>query len=126
MIFGLVYCITMSKSLMSQSEPAVTPLSSAVGRLFWMLFGPFSLALAAFYILSSGKGWATGADLVYLLIVAAMILGRSLEFRGGNPLTTDGIPATQEHLRRYIRMLAMVALVVWILVKVVGNYVVAA
>jgi hypothetical protein len=110
---------------MYHSESGATPLSSALGRLFWMLLGPFSLAIAAFRILSSGEGWGTGADLVYLLIVAAMILGRSLEFRGGNPLTAEGTPATQDHLRRYIRTLICIAVVVWVFVRVVGNYIVS-
>jgi hypothetical protein len=77
-------------------------MSAVLGRVFWMMFGPLSLALTLYFIVSSGTGWRTFADLLYFLILGGMIFGRYLEVRGGNPMKSDGDPATPADLRRYV------------------------
>ena len=65
------------------------------GRLSWMMIGPGVLLVRAVLIVSSPRaGWRTGADIVYWIALAGMILGRYVEHRGGNPRTSTGEPAT--------------------------------
>lgn len=104
-------------------SPAPTKSSAAVlGRLFWMMLGPLTLGVATYYILTSGTGWRTTADVLFFVILGGMILGRWLEFRGGNPQTSTGEPATSKDLRRYILLLVIAGPIVWGVVNAIGNH----
>lgn len=102
-----------------------THLSAVLGRLFWMIAGPLGLALCIYYIVTSGTGWRTEADLLYFLLLGGMILGRWLEFRGGQPQTTSGEPATMADFRRYVVLVAVAGPIVWVIANVIGNHVLA-
>jgi hypothetical protein len=52
-----------------------------------------------------------------------MLLARWQEFRRGNPKTTEGQPATPDHLWRYVRATVAVGLGVWVVANVIGNHV---
>jgi hypothetical protein len=78
-----------------------------------MMFGPFALIPVTASIVSNGGGWITGANFAFFLVLGAMCFGRWLEFRGGNPQTVDGAPATPDHLRRYMLVTGLAGLVVW-------------
>lgn len=94
------------------------------GRLFWMMVGPGTLLVSAVLIVSSARaGWRTGADIMYWIALAGMILGRYVEHRGGNPRTSTGDPATVGDLRRYVITTAIVGAVVWVIANVVSNHV---
>jgi hypothetical protein len=93
-------------------EPA-TPFAVALGRLAWMLFGPFALALSVLALLTKGKGLLAPWDAAYFAALGATLLGRWAEYRGGHPLTAEGEPATPDHLRRYLRWGLTVGLTVW-------------
>ena len=54
-----------------------------------------------------------------------MLLGRWLEFRGGNPQTTTGEPATPADLRRYVLTLIVAGPILWALANLIGNHVLA-
>jgi hypothetical protein len=41
-----------------------TRLIPVFGRLFWMMVGPIALVMATYFIVSSGGGWMTTADLL--------------------------------------------------------------
>jgi hypothetical protein len=97
-------------------------MTALFGRVFWMMAGPLGLMLAIYFIVSSGTGWRTVADVVYFIILAGMILGRWAEFRGGKPTTSDGEPATPAHLRRYVLMVLIFGPLVWIAANYVGNH----
>jgi hypothetical protein len=92
------------------------------GRITWMLLGPVALVLATFGIVNRGEGWVTAPDILYFTILGLMFLGRWLEFRGGNPQTADGQPATPEHLRRYLIVGAGAGLAIWVFANLLGNY----
>ena len=77
-------------------------LGDVLARLFWMMFGPILLAVFAYLIIKTGNGWLTRFDFAFLAILGGVILARWLEFRGGNPRTAEGEPATAAHLRRYV------------------------
>lgn len=103
-------------------DSRITPLIAVLGRLFWMMVGPMALILTIYFIVTSGTGWRTVADLLYFIILGGMILGKWLEFRGGSPQTTSGDPATPADLRRYILMVVILGPVVWVLANLVGNH----
>jgi hypothetical protein len=99
-----------------------TSAAALLGRFFWMLIGPLVLLLLTFSIVSGGSGWWTIVDFAFWATLAAMLLGRWLEFRGGNPQTADGEPATAAHFRRYALLAGLVALGVWVVANLLGNH----
>ena len=99
-----------------------THLVPVFGRLFWMMVGPLALALTIYFIVTSGTGWTTTADLLYFVVLGGMILGKWLEFRGGSPETQTGERATAADLRRYILMVVIAGPAVWIVANILGNY----
>jgi hypothetical protein len=102
-----------------------TPLIVVFGRLFWMMLGPVILLLIIYFIVTSGTGWRTFADLFYFITLGGMILGKWLEFRGGDPRTSTGEPARPTDLRRYILMIITIGPIVWVLANLVGNHLLA-
>lgn len=102
-----------------------TPLIPVFGRLFWMIVGPLALVLTIYFIVTSGTGWTTTADVLYFVILGGMMLGRWMEFRGGSPETTTGEPATIADFRHYILMVVTIGPIVWVLTNLVGNHLLA-
>jgi hypothetical protein len=92
-----------------------------VGRLFWMMVGPAILFLLALTIARDGGGWFTAKDVAFLAVLGGMIFGRFLEFRGGDPRTADGMPATPAQLRRYAVAILAIGLTVWGGANLIGN-----
>ncbi len=99
-----------------------TPFLAILGRVFWMMLGPMLLVLMTFMIATTGNGWLTHADFGFLGILVAIMIARWLEFRGGNPQTAEGQPATPAHLRRYLIAVVVLGLGLWVMANVVGNY----
>jgi hypothetical protein len=94
-----------------------------VGRIFWMMAGPFCLLFCAVLILNRpGSGWLTGVDLVYWLAVVGMILGRYSEYWGGAPRNAMGEPGTAAELRRYTAMVAIAGPAIWVAANMVSNH----
>lgn len=93
------------------------------GRLTWMMLGPMALALVTFALFSKGSssGWFTAWDITYFAVLGTILLGRCLEFRGGNPQMADGQPATRAHLRRYVVVTTAVGVLVWVVVNLLEN-----
>ena len=58
-----------------EASPA-TPKVAVLGRLTWMLFGPFVLLLSAFALLGKAKGFPVFADGAFFSALGAMLLGR--------------------------------------------------
>ncbi len=98
-----------------------TPGYAGFGRLFWVILGPMLLAITTLHIFLEGTGWHTTADYLFFAILAAMILGRWLEVLGGVPETTDGEPATRKDFYRYIVLVLIVGLAIWIIANAFGN-----
>jgi hypothetical protein len=99
----------------TSSFPAVA------GRLFWIFIGPFALAVCAFGIAGQRDGWLSPSDLIYVVVLAGMFIGRWIEFRMGTPLTATGEPATADDLRRYAQGLALLGLGIWVIANLIGN-----
>jgi hypothetical protein len=98
-----------------------TAPSAALGRIVWMMLGPLLLIVAGFAIVSAADGWTALSDIAYLVILAAMLVGRWLEFRGGQPERADGEPATASDLTRYLLVAPVIGLAGWVLANLVGN-----
>ncbi len=93
------------------------------GRIFWMMIGPALLLVSAAVIINSPRtGWHTGADIVFLVVLAGMILGRWLEHRGGDPRNAMGEPAAPGELGRYILVVFVAGATVWVLANLISNY----
>ena len=105
------------------SSPTTTPLIAVFGRLFWMIVGPMALVMTTYFIVTSGNGWTTPADLIYFVVLGGMTLGKWLEFRGGCPETSTGERATAADFHRYILMVVTAGPVVWVIANILGNYV---
>ena len=86
--------------------------------------GPACLLVCGLLILSPpGTGWHTGADIVYWIALLGMILGRWVEYLGGNPRNGMGEPGTVAELRRYVLVAASVGPVLWVALNVLSNHV---
>ncbi len=99
---------------------AMTSGPAILGRLSWMMVGPFVLAICAVSIAQRGGGSLSPLDLVYVLVLCGMLIGRWSEFRLSRPLTATGEPATAAHLRRYVRATGGLGLAIWVAAKLVG------
>lgn len=95
------------------AAPQSTSFRAVVGRLTWMFFGPMLLVIVAFGIARKEQGFLSFADLAYFAVLGAMLAGRWVEFRCGDPQTADGEPATPEHLRRHTLAVSVIGLPVW-------------
>lgn len=99
-----------------------TPALAGVGRLLWILIGPPALIIAAFGIVSTGRSWFTGLDLAFFVILAAMLLGRWLEFRSGVPQTATGKPATPQDFQRYLVATCLAGIALWAVANLAWQY----
>jgi hypothetical protein len=97
------------------------PASAFFGRVLWLFFGPMFLVLLTFGIVRDWSGWVTGLDVAFFVIVGVMLLGRWLEFRGGRPETVTGEPATPAHLQRYLLLVPLIGLAVWVTANLLGR-----
>jgi len=73
---------------MAGSSP-VTSLTIVLGRLFWMMVGPLALMLTIYFIVSSGTGWRTFADLLYFIILGGMIFWQMVGVPRWQPTDID-------------------------------------
>jgi hypothetical protein len=83
--------------------------------------GPMVLAVTTIFIFLEGKGWHTAADYVFFATLGAMVLGRWLEMLGGNPLTSEGRPATRKDFYQYVALILGGGVTLWVLANALGN-----
>lgn len=106
-----------------KSNGAGTSLSIVIARLIWIFFGPLALMLLLMSMASKGRGWFTGFDLTYFVVLVFVIWTRWKEQRSGVAMTVYGEPATPAHFRRYIFVTVPLAITLWAGAKALGNYV---
>ncbi len=99
------------------------PVLTLVSRVYWIMLGPLLLVLMAVLIIKTGNGWLTGPDFAFLILLAALLFARWLEFQGDNPQTADGQPANASHLRRFLFGAVALGFGGWVAANVIGNYV---
>jgi hypothetical protein len=90
----------------------ISPVS-VLCRLTWMLLGPLGLVLCAIGLARARSGFPSAADAAYLAVLGLMLLARWQEFRGGDPRTASGEPATPRHLRRYLLVAGFLGMAIW-------------
>jgi hypothetical protein len=95
------------------AAPQKNAVRAVLGRLTWLFFGPILLAFVTVVIATRHEGGFSFSDLVFFLVLGAVLAGRWLEFRSGDPRTATGEPATLQHLHRYTVALTGIGLVVW-------------
>jgi len=93
-----------------------------IGRIFSLMLGPAFLFILAVSIARSGGGWLTRKDFAFLVLLAAVIAGRLVEFSGKDPRTASGEPATAHDLRLFIGLTLLLGSATWVLANLVGNH----
>jgi hypothetical protein len=93
-----------------------------VARGFWTALGPLLLLTLLAIIISTGSGWLTAVDALFFLTLAGVLAARWFEFRGGDPQTATGQPATRDDLRFYLLVTPIVGLIAWVLANAIGNH----
>jgi hypothetical protein len=99
----------------------ITSLRILCARLAWILVGPIALVFLTFAIVKMGGGWLVAADIAFFCVLAAMLLGRWIEYRSGQGETASGEPMMQSDLRRYLLATSAVGLAVWVAANLVAN-----
>ena len=107
---------------MTTEQPPTKSFALVLARMFWIQLGPMILIILALNIIMYGRGWFTALDLIFLALLGGLVLARWFEFRGGNPLTSTGEPATKSHLRRYAIGSTIAGLGTWVFANLLGNY----
>ena len=92
----------------------------------WVFVGPLFLVLLVLNILQGGAGWGTAVDVAFFGVVAGIVLCRWLDQRSGQGTTSTGDPSTWADFRRYVQLFVTLAVGVWIVANVLGNYVLGA
>lgn len=105
-------------------RPAPNATLAPLGRIAWTILGPMVLLVITLLIVLKSSGWITVVDVAFFAVLGLCLLGRWLEFRGRNPQTAYGEPATAAHLRRYLLVAPILGLSIWILANILGNHVV--
>lgn len=63
----------------------------------------------------------TSTDAGFFVLLMGLPLARWIEFRGGDPRTSMGEPATQSHLKKYITATLFVGLAAWGVAKLMRS-----
>ena len=96
--------------------------SAAFARLFWMMVGPASLAVFTIFIMRRDVSWLSFPNIAFLVVLASMIFARWWEFRGHNPTTGWGEPATPADLRKYVLSTTVIGLCIWLGANLLRTY----
>lgn len=103
------------------ASEAMSSTPAVLGRLTWMIVGPFALAILGIGITERRDGWFSPVDLLYLIVLGGMVLGRWTEFRYSQARSATGEPTTVAHLRRYTLVLGILGFSIWVAANLVGN-----
>ena len=110
---------------MAQSQPTETSAQDRTGgcliRLCWFVLGNIALLITAKVISSHRNSFLSWADLIFWLIVPAVIAVRYFDITRMGGRTVDGKPATMRHWRRYSVMFSAVCLLLWALAHVLAR-----
>jgi len=98
-------------------------LGLLVYRLLWMVIGPTTAVVTSLIIVTTGSGWLTRLDLMFLIAVLATLGARWASYLNGDLADDDGHPTTSlPMLRRYTFRLIPVAFSMWIVANLLGNH----
>lgn len=89
----------------------------ALLRLTWMALGNFGLLLCAAFI---AKGAGRTMDVGYFGVAVGLIVIRYVDIMVFGGRTSEGDPATLAHWSRYAAWVAVVAVALWALAKLIA------
>lgn len=102
-----------------QKESNVQPPMGGMGcltRILWMVVGNLVLIFSASFIARGHYASFSGADMVFWITMALLVLLRYADIARFHGTTAQGNqPATMAHWRRYVVGLVVVAALLWIL-----------
>src|SRR5262245_45103186 len=98
---------------MTPSAPETTSFRAALARITWMFLGPLAAFVAGVGLFVQHHGVLSFGDVPFFLAVGAILVGRWVEYRGGNAQSATGEPVTDAHVRRYLIAVSACALLVW-------------
>ena len=61
-------------------------------------------------------------DVLFFLALGGVLAARLIEFRGGDPQTATGQPATRDDLRFYMIVTPLTGLIAWVIANAIGNH----
>lgn len=93
-----------------------------LARVYWIIVGPMVLFVTTGVIVSQRGGWATPADIVFLVALAAMVAAKWIEFQGGNAKMSNGELATRADVVRFSVTAIPVGLAIWAAANLFGQY----
>ena len=100
----------------AESAPRpIAPRTAAIGGLLWMVAGPMTLFMSTIALVLKAERFWTSADGFYAAGLAAMFLGRWLEWRSGVAETEDGRPLTRRDVYRYYLLTGFGGVAVWLI-----------
>jgi hypothetical protein len=117
-----------SEQTVKSTEPATSKQDSIFGllaRFFWMLIGNMVLVISLIIILQHKGSMFHAADLVFWIIIAAIILVRYLDIKFWGGLTAAGGPATIANWNKYAAALLIGSAAVWIIFHAINYRMVA-
>jgi len=94
--------------------PTQTSLSGCLVRLCWMLFGNAVLLILAVFISQHTGAFLSPADAAFWATVLALVAVRYWDIAKLKGFTVTSEPATLSHWRRYVVLLIVASLVLWL------------
>jgi hypothetical protein len=95
--------------------------SMLFARFTWAMIGPVALLSILIPIMKSAS-WVTPWDVVYASLVGLMLMARHFEQKSGEATTLYNEPSTWAHYQSYRTKLLIVAFLLWLGAKLVGEY----
>jgi len=96
------------------SPPEYVGCLPVIVRLFWIGLGNFGLFALALMIGQSKQSLFSRYDVLFGSLVVLCILVRYLDIAYFHGDTADGTPATLQDWRRYVAMLVLASLALWV------------
>ena len=101
---------------MTNRDQVSTSLSGCLLRIIWMVLGNIGLLVCAYLIANRAGGFFafSARDIVYGTIIVGLIVSRYIDVRHVGGATVFGTPASMATFRRYLVILFVVALCLWV------------
>jgi hypothetical protein len=83
-------------------------------RLIWMMFGNGVLILCLIFIAGHKGSFLSAADVVFWVVVPALIWLRYIDITRMKGMTVYAQPATLSHWKRYVGILLAISVLAWV------------
>ena len=103
-----------------EPEP-ITSVRVLLARVVWFIAGPALLLILAFRIGFTRDGWFATTDLLFPLVLVAIVGARWYCFSANDRTDTQGKVVTAEALHRYTRAVVTCGILLWVGANAAGN-----